>query len=238
MTKPVLILGARGGIGESLALRLADKGHDLVLTSRHPDSLNHLPGRKFAYDVLEPNRAQDLIDFTDQGEGIAGIVYAVGSIALKPLKDARDEDFIASYELNVMGILRVLRAAEKSLRAAKGSVILFSTIAVAQGFTNHTVISTAKGAIEGLTRALAAEWAPDVRVNAIAPSLTQTELAKSLTASDQMAQAIAALHPIPRLGIAADHAAMAEFLLSPDAAWITGQVMHIDGGRSVLRVKG
>lgn len=137
-----------------------------------------------------------------------------------------------------MGAIRALRLAEKSLKKAKGSVVLFSTVAVQQGFQNHTVISAAKGAIEGLVRSLAAEWAPFVRVNAIAPSLTNTKIASQLTSSDSMSRAIADMHPIPRLGMPEDSAEAAKFLLSDESSWMTGQVLHVDGGRSVLRVKG
>ena len=117
-------------------------------------------------------------------------------------------------------------------------MVLFSTVAVQQGFPNHSVIAAAKGAVEGLTRSLAAELAPAIRVNAVAPSLTQTPLAAALTRNDQMAKAIAGMHAIPRLGDPEDIAACAAFLLSPESGWITGQIIGVDGGRSTLRVKG
>jgi NAD(P)-dependent dehydrogenase (short-subunit alcohol dehydrogenase family) len=113
-----------------------------------------------------------------------------------------------------MGAIRVLRTLEKALRKGNGSVVLFSTIAVQQGFGNHTLISTAKGAMEGLTRSLAAEWAPNIRVNCIAPSLSDTPLAKPLTSSEKVAESIASMHPIPRLGKAEDSASMAAYLMS------------------------
>jgi len=131
-----------------------------------------------------------------------------------------------------------IRAAQKALEAANGSVVLFSTIAVGQGFPNHAVISAAKGGVEGLTRALAAELAPKVRVNAVAPSLTRTPLADSLIRSEAVAKGIAQMHAIPRLGEPDDIAAAAAFLLGPDSAWTTGQVMAVDGGRSRVRTKG
>jgi NAD(P)-dependent dehydrogenase (short-subunit alcohol dehydrogenase family) len=122
--------------------------------------------------------------------------------------------------------------------SGRGSVVLFSSIAASQGFGMHASIGMAKAAVSGLTLSLAAELAPAVRVNAIAPSLTQTPLSKNLWQNEAMAQSIAALHPIPRLGSADDMAALAAFLLSPEAAWITGQILGVDGGRSSLRVKG
>jgi NAD(P)-dependent dehydrogenase (short-subunit alcohol dehydrogenase family) len=131
-----------------------------------------------------------------------------------------------------------VQAAEPALRKAKGSVVLFSTVASGSGFPNHAVIATAKGAVEALTRSLAADLAPDVRVNCIAPSLLRTPLASSFTNNETMANSIAQLHPLPRLGEADDAAALSAFLLDPDAGWITGQVIPLDGGRSSLRVKG
>ena len=119
----------------------------------------------------------------------------------------------------------------------RGSVVLFSTVAVQQGFPNHSIIAAAKGAVEGLTRALAAELAPHVRVNAVAPSLTRTPLAAALTQNEPMAKAIAAMHALPRLGEPEDMAACAAFLLSPDSGWVTGQIIGVDGGRSTLRTK-
>jgi NAD(P)-dependent dehydrogenase (short-subunit alcohol dehydrogenase family) len=131
-----------------------------------------------------------------------------------------------------------VKAAAPALKKAKGAVVLFSTVAVQQGFANHAVIASAKGAVEGLGRSLATELAPDVRVNIIAPSLTDTGIAQPMLSSDQMAKAIANLHPIPRIGEPKEVAAMAAFLLGSDAGWITGQVIGVDGGRSALRTKG
>lgn len=130
-------------------------------------------------------------------------------------------------------------AGADALRASPGSgVVLFSTVAVRSGFSNHAVISAAKGAVEGLTTALAAELAPHVRVNCIAPSLTRSGIAQPLVGNEAMAKAIAAQHPIPRLGEGDDAGALAAFLLSGDAGWITGQVFAVDGGRSTVRTKG
>jgi NAD(P)-dependent dehydrogenase (short-subunit alcohol dehydrogenase family) len=125
----------------------------------------------------------------------------------------------------------------KASASPTASIVLFSTVAVGQGFASHASVAMAKGAVEGLTRTLAAEWAPKIRVNAIAPSLTKTPLASFMIANDTTAQAIAAMHPLQRLGEADDMAALAVFLMSAQASWITGQVIGVDGGRSTLRVK-
>lgn len=234
----VLIMGANGGIGQALAEILIKRGDEVALTARDASTLNYAQGAAtYSVDVFDPASIQAAIDGV--GDALTGLVYAVGSIELKPLKAAKDEDFLQSYERNVLGAVRALRAAEGALKRNKGSVVLFSTIAVQQGFSAHSVIASAKGAVEGLTRSLAAEWSPDVRVNCVAPSLTDTALAKPLTGSEQMAKSIAAMHPIPRLGKAEDSAQAAAFLLSDTTSgWMTGQVLHVDGGRSALRVKG
>jgi len=238
MTHPFIIMGAHGGIGHQLASNLSANGRNVFATARDASTITVPNIQTASLDVLDADAVKSTIQSADSGDGIKGLAYCIGSIDLKPMKGASDDAFLASYELNVLGAIRALRAAEQGLKKAGGSVVLFSTIAVQQGFTNHTLISTAKGAVEGLTRALAAEWAPDIRVNCIAPSLSDTPLAKALTGSEPMASSIAKMHPIPRLGTAQDSAALAQFLLTEDAGWITGQILHVDGGRSALRVKG
>jgi NAD(P)-dependent dehydrogenase (short-subunit alcohol dehydrogenase family) len=159
------------------------------------------------------------------------------AIALKPLKRATEADFLDAFRLNALGAALAVQAAQEALAAARGSVVLFSSIAARAGFPNHAAIAAAKGAVEGLTVALAAELAP-VRVNCIAPSLTRSAMAAPLIGNAQMAEAIAKQHPIPRLGEGGDSAALADFLLSDAAGWITGQVMAVDGGRSRVRTRG
>lgn len=242
MTAPFIIMGSHGGIGWRLTEKLADDGHSVFATARDEQTISNLAGYETVHtaslDVLDAEAVEHTIASADSGDGIQGLAYCIGSIDLKPFKSASDDAYTQAYELNVLGAVRALRAAEKGLKKSGGSVVLFSTIAVQQGFANHTVISSAKGAIEGLTKALAAEWAPTIRVNCIAPSLTDTALAKPLTSSEQMAKTIAQMHPIPRLGTVDDSAALAKFLLTDESSWITGQVLHVDGGRSTLRTKG
>ncbi|NDU96219.1 SDR family NAD(P)-dependent oxidoreductase [Spirosoma terrae] len=242
MKKRFLIAGAHGGIGEDLAIRLAKAGNEVIATMRHPDQASDdcrsLVKEIRQLDVTDQNSvAKGLADFSADSP-LHGFAYCIGSIDLMPLKSARTENFLRAYELNVLGAVRMLQVLEKSLKAGQGSVVLFSSIAAQSGFANHTVISTAKAAVEGLAKSLAAEWSSYVRVNVIAPSLTDTAIAKPLTSSPTMREAIEKMHPIARLGSASDSAAVAEFLLSPDASWITGQIFPVDGGRSTLRVKG
>lgn len=241
MTGSYIIMGAHGGIGWRLTEILADSGKTVLATARDKSSIDNLAGydtvSTAALDVTANDSIEAALASVKDTE-IAGLAYCIGSIDLKPFKAAKDEHYLAAYELNVLGAMRALRIAEAGLKKASGSVVLFSSIAVQQGFTNHAIISSAKGAVEGVTKALAAEWAPKVRVNCIAPSLSDTPLAKPLTSSEKMAEAIANMHPIPRLGTVDDSAEAAAFLLSDKASWMTGQILHVDGGRSTIRNKG
>jgi NAD(P)-dependent dehydrogenase (short-subunit alcohol dehydrogenase family) len=238
MSDPIVILGATGGVGAALARTLAARGADLHLIGRDGAALaalaTELGARHAMADVT--NDAGLTAAIAAAGPRIAGLAYCVGSIVMKPLKRATVGDFADTYALNVIGAARAVAAAEVGLRATGGAVVLFSSVAARAGFPNHTVIGSSKAAVEGLAIALAAELAP-VRVNCIAPSLSRTKMAAGLTGNEAMAKAIAAQHPIPRLGEAEDSAALAAFLLSADAGWITGQIIGVDGGRGILRTK-
>jgi NAD(P)-dependent dehydrogenase (short-subunit alcohol dehydrogenase family) len=175
----------------------------------------------------------------DAGDALDGLVYAVGTITLRPLPRLTAADFLDDFRVNALGAALAVQAALPALTKGTGgaSVVLFSSAAARQGFTAHASIGMAKGAVAGLTLSLAAELAPKVRVNAIAPSLTRTPLGDSVVSSDQVAAALAKLHPLQRLGTAVDSAALAAFLLSADASWMTGQVIGVDGGRATLHTK-
>lgn len=236
-----LIFGATGGIGSAIAQELHDGQHDLHLVGRNEPKLREMASMFnatwSACDVLQSGQVEAAVSAA--GTDIDGLVYAVGSINLKPVSKLTEADFLRDFELNAMAAAKSVQLALPALKAGQGaSVLFFSTVAVQQGFSAHASVSMAKGAVEGLTRALAAELAPNIRVNAIAPSLTDTEIAKPITASNQMAKAIASMHAIPRLGLAADMAALASLLLTSQGSWITGQVIGVDGGRSTLRTKG
>lgn len=242
MTAPVLILGAHGGIGEALARRLAAHGYSLYLTARDAKSIESLASetaaRTASCDVMDTDSLQATVQDAATDEGLAGLAYCVGSIVLKPLKSASEQDFIDCYRLNTVGAAMAVKAAAAALKKAQGNVVLFSTVAAQQGFGNHTVIAAAKGGVEALTRSLATDLSPDVRVNCIAPSIHQTPLAEKLLSSQEMADSLAGMHPLKRLGQSDDAAAMADFLIGSDASWITGQIMPVDGGRGSLRVRG
>jgi NAD(P)-dependent dehydrogenase (short-subunit alcohol dehydrogenase family) len=242
MNHTTIIVGGAGGIGSALARRIAAAGRKVHLIGRDRAKLQAVANETGAShalaDVHDAAALKAAIDAA--GPAIGGLVYAVGSINLKPVNRLTETDIIGDFRLNALGALQCVQAALPALKAGDGTsaILLFSTIAVTQGFSAHASVAMAKGAVEGLTLALAAELAPKVRVNCIAPSLTRTPLATSLTANDQMASAIAQLHPMQRLGEADDIAAMGALLMSPDAGWITGQVIGVDGGRSTLRTKG
>lgn len=237
----VLIFGGTGGIGAALARRLRAQGRSVHLVARNEANLKALASEIGASwtvcDVNDPAAIQKAV--ADAGEGLSGLAYAVGTINLKPVARLSDADFEQDFRVNALGAVRAVQAALPAFKKQdSASVLLFSTVAVAQGFTAHASVAMAKGAIEGLTLALAAELSPKVRVNCIAPSLTKTELAKALTSNETMANAIAQMHALQRLGEADDIAPLGALLLSPDAGWITGQIIGIDGGRSTLRTKG
>lgn len=241
MTKHIII--GTTGIGAALARTLAAEGTELHLISRNGVRLaalaQELGARHSVADVLDPMALEQAI--ASVGPEVDGLAYCVGTINLRPVSRISDADVLKDFELNALGAFRAVKAALPALKASKqqtASVLLFSTVAVQQGFTSHASVAMAKGAIEGLTRALAAELAPKIRVNAIAPSLVRTPLAAAFTTNETTAQAIAALHPLQRLGEAADISAMGALLMSSATSWVTGQIIGIDGGRSSLRGKG
>lgn len=242
MTGKVLIYGGNGGIGAATARRLVDLGYQVHLVGRDRARLEAVSAEVGATSSIAD--IEDAAAFSrvtaDAGGVLAGLVYAVGTINLRPITRLSAEDFDRDFRINAMGAALAVQAALPALKASTGtaSVVLFSSVAVAQGFASHASVAMAKGAVEGLVRALAAELAPKVRVNGIAPSLTRTRLAEPLTANPQMASAIAQSHPMGRLGEAEDAGNLASFLISEQAGWITGQIIGVDGGRSSLRVKG
>lgn len=236
--KNFLILGGIGGIGGALAERLQTKGHSVFVTSRQPDpSKTTIPAEHvLAADAMDHASIRSAVQAAGQ-QGLHGLVYAIGSIDLKPLARTTADDLLKSFQLNVLGAFAAIQEAAPLLSQQGGSIVLFSSIAAQRGFSNHAAIGTAKAALEGLAKSAAAELAPKVRINVIAPSLTDTPLAKGMTQNPKIAETIANMHPLPRLGDAGETAALADFLLSDESGWITGQIFHVDGGRSSLERK-
>jgi NAD(P)-dependent dehydrogenase (short-subunit alcohol dehydrogenase family) len=246
MTGVTLIYGGNGGIGAATARLIAAEGGRVHLVGRDEARLSAIAaetgGTWTAGDAGDPALfPRATAEAAAAGEGaLKALIYAIGTINLKPAHRLTDADIEQDFRLNAHGALRAVQASLPQLKQAEGaaSILLFSTVAVAQGFGAHASIAMAKGAVEGLTLALAAELAPKIRVNCIAPSLTRTPLARGLTGNPAMAEAIAGLHPMQRLGEPDDIAPLAALLASDRAGWITGQIIGVDGGRSSLRSKG
>lgn len=228
-----VIIGASSGIGKQLALQLHRSGCNVVGTY-FKTTAQQLPQEI----VMHPlNVLEETPDFSFVPEKVDGLVYCPGSISLKPFERISPTDFINDYSLQVLGAVKVIQAILPKLkRADQASVVLFSTVAVQLGLNFHTLVASSKGAIEGLTRSLAAEFSPKIRINCIAPSLTDTPLAATLLNSNEKKEANAQRHPLKKIGSSGDIANMAEFLLSEKASWITGQIFHVDGGMGSLKV--
>ena len=235
MSEKYLIFGATGSIGSSLAEQLKNSGYDIHLVARNKSEVSSIAERYgcdfTVADVLEDNFIEKVK--TDAPE-IKGIAYCVGSIDLKPLRMITEQDFNKCMKLNLYSAVEAIKGYQESLKKNKGSIVLFSTVAAQRGFTNHTIIASAKAAVEGLTVSLAAEFAPNIRVNCIAPSLTKSKIAEPMLKNTSIAEGIAKAHPLKRLGEGKDSASLAKFLITEDSSWVTGQIIAVDGGRSKL----
>lgn len=227
-----VIVGGSSGIGLALVKMISAAGGNVLVLSRTGDALTAIPNVKYhQLDVLTDEIAPEILP-----SEIHGIAYCPGSIVLKPFRSLKLEQFQTDFDINVLGAVKTLKACFKGLKkSGNGSVVLFSTVAVQQGMPFHSSIAVAKGAIEGLTRSLSAEWAPNIRVNCIAPSLTDTPLAGRLLATPEKKEASGLRHPLKRVGEAVEIAEMGAFLLSDKASWMTGQVIGLDGGMSRVR---
>ncbi len=235
--KKYLIFGATGAIGSKLANQLYEEKKDCHLIGRDEEELKKL-ANKLSYsftvcDVLKIDFAKKLVEDLLNTD-VIGIAYCVGSIDIKPFKITKASDFVSSYVLNLVAVTDIIRSLLGNLKKNNASVVLFSTVAAKKGFTNHSIISSAKSAVEGLTVSLAAELAPNIRINCIAPSLTKSKMAKSVIKNEKIEESIAKLHPLKRIGDPLDSANLANFLLSKNSSWITGQIIGVDGGRSTL----
>ena len=220
MENKTLIIGGTKGIGKAITEQLSN--HECYIVSRSESSLpNH-----FMVDAL----TGDLPDI----DGLTGLVYCPGSINLKPFHRLTQEDFINDYQKNVLGAVRVLQFYFRTLKKNNGSVVLFGTVASQQGMPFHASIAAAKGGLEALARSLAAEWAPNIRVNIVNPSLTDTPLAEALLSTEQKRENAAMRHPLKKIGSPVDIAKAAIFCLEND--WVTGQTIGVDGGMSAVRI--
>ena len=224
-----LIVGASSGIGKNITEKLLAQGNE-VYTAQRTDE--HIPVG--AHHIIY-NATENELNIAELPEQLDGLVYCPGSINLKPFNRLSKQDFVNDWEVNFYGAVKTIQSVLLKLKASKGNIVLFSSVAAQTGMSFHASISAAKAAIEGLTLSLAAELAPAVRVNAIAPSLTDTPLANKLLADDTRKEAAAKRHPLMKYGQADEIASMACFLLGRDASFITGQIFKIDGGISSIR---
>jgi 3-oxoacyl-[acyl-carrier protein] reductase len=231
----IVIAGGSKGIGLELVKLLEPRAERIDVWSR---SVGELPAsdkvRHAVFDFADPNAA-----LPELPEEIQGVVYCPGTINLRSFRSLQVADFRQDLEVNLIGAIRFLQACQTRLKGRDGepaSVVLFSTVAVGQGMPMHASVAASKGAIEGLMRSLAAEWAPKIRVNAIAPALTDTPLASRLLSTPEKREAMASRYPLKRIGTAEELARAAMFLVSSESNWVTGQVLGVDGGMSSCRV--
>lgn len=231
-TKNTLVIGGSSGIGLAIVQRLCETGHNVwAIARKQGEELSGLDCTFLECDVTTQSLPVDKLP-----ESLDGLVYCPGTIRLKGFRALKNEDFLADFNLNVLGAVNSIRSVLPRLKHAENaSIVLFSTVAVQTGMAFHASIASAKGAVEGLTRSLAAEFAPRIRVNAIAPSLTDTPLASKLLNREDSRKAAADRHPLKRVGQPEDIAAAATYLLSDDSSWMTGQVMALDGGMSAIK---
>ena len=232
MSASFVVVGGSKGIGLGIVKRLVDKGEKVVVLSRTSGDLETMDG----VSHVSIDLATDEVSPESLPDEIQGLAYCPGSMNLKMFRSLKPDAFRSDFEINVVGAVKVIQAAMQGLKKAKNSsVLLFSTVAVGQGMVAHASIAASKGAVEGLTRSLASELAPNTRVNCIAPALTDTPLAERFFASDDKISAMSQKYPLKRTGNVDDLAAMSAFLMSDQASWITGQVIGVDGGMSKLR---
>jgi NAD(P)-dependent dehydrogenase (short-subunit alcohol dehydrogenase family) len=218
----ILVIGGSSGIGKELVERLGRSGDHAIVASR---------GGGQRFDVTDRSQKLDLPDSLD------GLVYMPGTINLKPFHRLSEEEFAHDMEVNFFGAVRVLQQALPALKRSaqpSAAVVLFSTVGATTGMPFHASTASAKAAVEGLGRSLAAEWAPKIRVNVIAPSLTNTPLAASFLSSEERVAAAAKRHPLEMIGDPADVAELVEFLIGSGSRFVTGQVWGVDGGLSSL----
>ncbi len=231
--KNILLIGGSYGIGLAIAKELQYE-NKVFIASRTNENLTDLHITHIPFNALN-----DTLDTSQLPEVIDGLVYCPGSINLRPFRGLKPESFEADMQINFISLVKVIQTVLPNLTASnQSSIVLFSSVAASMGMPFHTSVAAAKGAIEGFAKALAAEYAPKIRVNVIAPSLTDTPLADKFLNNDVKKEKSAERHPLKRVGTSDDMAQMASFLLSEKNSWISGQIFHVDGGMSTLLVNG
>ena len=228
--KNILIIGGSSGIGLALAEQLAPQ-NNVFIASRSGNAVQHLDIQHINFDAT-----QDDLDTNQLPDELHGFIYCPGSINLRPFKGLKLEAFKSDFEINVLGAIRSLKSVLTHLSASgNAAVVLYSTVAVQTGMPFHSSVAASKGAIEGLTRSLAAEFAPKIRVNAIAPSLVNTPLASKFLNNEAKMDKANERHPLGRVGTAKEIAQATTFLLGEQSSWMTGRVLQLDGGIGNLK---
>ena len=231
--KNILLIGGSYGIGLAIAQELQNE-NNIFVASRTNENLSGLNVTHIPFDA-----SIDTLDTSKLPVILDGLVYCPGSINLRPFRGLKPEAFEADLQINFISLVKVIQAVLPNLTASEqSSIVLFSSVAASMGMPFHTSVAAAKGAIEGFAKALAAEYAPKIRVNVIAPSLTDTPLADKFLNNETKQEKSAERHPLKRFGKPEDSAQMASFLLSEKSSWISGQIFHVDGGMSTLLVNG
>jgi len=231
--KNILLIGGSYGIGLAIAKELQE-GNTVFVASRTNEEIAEMNVTHIPFDATT-----DTLDTSKLPEVIDGLVYCPGSINLRPFRGLKPEAFEQDLQINFISLVKVIQSVLPNLTASnQSSIVLFSSVAASMGMPFHTSVAAAKGAIEGFAKALAAEYAPKIRVNVIAPSLTDTPLAEKFLSNDDKKEKSAQRHPLKRVGTSDDMAQMASFLLSEKSSWISGQIFHVDGGMSTLLVNG
>jgi NAD(P)-dependent dehydrogenase (short-subunit alcohol dehydrogenase family) len=238
------IAGGTGGIGSEVARRLCAQGAQVVLAARNEARLKHRAGelgaRPVPTDATRPEALTGAFEAAlTQGVRLLGVVNCIGTILLKPAHLTSDEEWRTTLDTNLTSSFLLLReAARRMMASGGGSIVFCSTVAAERGLFNHDAIAAAKAGVEGLTRAAAATYARyKIRVNCVAPGLVQTPLSRFLTANEAACKASVAMHPLGRLGEPGDVASAICWLLSPEQSWVTGQVLHVDGGLSTVQAR-
>ena len=231
--KNILLIGGSYGIGLAIAKELQE-GNKVYVASRTNEEIAEMNVTHIPFDATT-----DTLDTSKLPEVIDGLVYCPGSINLRPFRGLKPDAFEQDLQINFISLVKVIQSVLPNLTASnQSSIVLFSSVAASMGMPFHTSVAAAKGAIEGFAKALAAEYAPKIRVNVIAPSLTHTPLAEKFLSNDDKKEKSAQRHPLKRVGTSDDMAQMASFLLSEKSSWISGQIFHVDGGMSTLLVNG